>query len=127
VLDPKAGFKVAYRGPTAPTRAAAIDAVLAGQPVAKPRVGVDGRPAIAFPERARAAQFDEISYAKTIAPILQKKCVSCHQKGGIGPFQMNSYEVVKGFAPMMRESVMTSACRRSSPTRMWASGRTTPR
>jgi hypothetical protein len=106
VLDPKAGFKVAYRGPETPA-APAIDAVLAGQPVANPRVAVDRRPAIAFQERARAAQFDEISYSKTIAPILQKKCVSCHQKGGIGPFQMNSYEVVKGFAPMMRESVMT--------------------
>jgi len=31
--------------------------------------------------------------------------VTCHQKGGIGPFAMNSYEVVKGFAPMIRESV----------------------
>ncbi|MGH7292054.1 MAG: hypothetical protein ACREJT_12630, partial [Myxococcota bacterium] len=30
----------------------------------------------------------------------------CHQKGGIAPFAMDSYEVVKGFAPMMLESVM---------------------
>jgi hypothetical protein len=51
--------------------------------------------------------YDEISYSKTVAPILERKCVTCHQKGGIGPFQMNSYEVVKGFAPMMRETVMT--------------------
>lgn len=123
VLDPKADFRVAYRGPlddrfdkAAPdTRApaanayaaAAIDAVLAHQPVANARVAEKAGQAIAFPARAHAAEFDKISYTDTIAPILEKKCVTCHQKGGIGPFQMNSYEVVKGFAPMMRETVMT--------------------
>ena len=123
VLDPKDGFKVAYRGPlddrfnrgTPDTRAkpqnayvaSAIDAVLARQPVATPRVEVRAGQLIAFQERRPVSTYEEISYSKTIAPILEKKCVSCHQKGGIGPFQMNSYEVVKGFAPMMRETVMT--------------------
>ena len=123
VLDPKANFQVAYRGPlddrfskAAPdTRApaakayaaSAIDAVLARQPVANPRVADKVGQTIAFPGRAHAADFEKISYSETVAPILQKKCVTCHQKGGIGPFQMNSYEVVKGFAPMMRETVMT--------------------
>ena len=106
VLDPKGAFKIAYRGPVGDA-VPAIDAVLARQPVARPRVDVTAGQKVAFRERARAASFAEISYTKTIAPILQKKCVSCHQKGGIGPFQMNSYEIVKGFAPMMRESVMT--------------------
>jgi hypothetical protein len=123
VLDPKADFKVAYRGPlddrfekaSPDTRtsaangyaAAAIDAVLAHQPVANPRVAATAGQAIAFPERRPVAEFADISYSKTVAPILEKKCVTCHQKGGIGPFRMDSYEVVKGFAPMMRETVMT--------------------
>jgi mono/diheme cytochrome c family protein len=123
VLDPKDGFKVAYRGPlddrfnkAAPNTgarpanayaASAIDAVLARQPVANPRVAATAGQLISFPERRLASGYEDISYSKTIAPILQQKCVSCHQKGGIGPFQMNSYEVVKGFAPMMRETVMT--------------------
>jgi hypothetical protein len=63
--------------------------------------------AVSFPERAKAAEHANISYTKTVAPILQQKCVVCHQKGGIGPFAMDSYEVVKGFAPMMLESVMS--------------------
>ncbi len=42
-----------------------------------------------------------------VAPILKDKCVTCHQKGGIGPFAMDSYEVVKGFAPMIRETIRT--------------------
>ena len=123
VIDPQAGFKLAYHGPlddrfnkAAPDTsvaaknaftAAAIDAVLAHQPVAMPRVEVKAGKVIAFADRGRATQDEQISYTKTIAPILQEKCVSCHEKGGIGPFQMNSYEAVKGFAPMMRETVLT--------------------
>jgi hypothetical protein len=123
VIEPKNGFKVAYHGPlddrfaktsapdlkaavkTAYTRDA-IDAVLAGTAIANPRVDVKVGKTIAFPERSKVAEHANISYAKTIAPILQAKCVTCHQKGGIGPFAMNSYEVVKGFAPTMLEAVM---------------------
>ena len=123
VLDPKDGFRIAYRGPlddrfgkaapdmhapaAHPYAAAAIDAVLARQPVAEPRIAMSAGQPIAFPARKPVAEFADISYSKTIAPILEKKCVTCHQKGGIGPFRMDSYEVVKGFAPMMRETVMT--------------------
>src|SRR5262249_5378687 len=63
--------------------------------------------AISFPERGKAADHANISYAKDVAPVLQKKCVSCHTKGGIGPFTMDSYEVVKGFSGMIKESVMS--------------------
>ncbi len=105
VLEPKTGFKVAYHGPVAET-AKAIDAVLAGKPVANPRIDVKVGATIAFPERGKQAQHAAISYSKEIAPILQDKCVACHQKGGIAPFAMDSYEIVKGMAPMMLESVM---------------------
>jgi hypothetical protein len=123
VIEPKSGFKIAYHGPlderfnkASPNLKAAakeayaanaIDAVLAGKAVATSRVDVKAGKAIAFPERAKAADFSKISYATDIAPILQDKCVSCHQKGGIAPFAMDSYEVIKGFAPMIRESVRT--------------------
>jgi hypothetical protein len=106
VIDVKNNHKIAYHGPVADT-SGAIDAVLAGNPVAKPRVDVKAGKTIAFPERAKAATFSKISYSKDIAPIIQAKCVSCHQKGGIAPFAMDSYEVVKGFAPMMRETIRT--------------------
>jgi hypothetical protein len=39
--------------------------------------------------------------------MLADKCVVCHTEGGMGPFAMNSYEVVKGFSPMIRETVRT--------------------
>lgn len=49
----------------------------------------------------------EISYSKTIAPILKENCVACHINGGIAPWAMSEYNMVKGFAPMMREVIRT--------------------
>jgi len=106
VLEPKTGFKVAYHGPVSKA-AKAIDAVLAGKSVAEPRVQVKAGKTIAFPERGKAVEHASISYANDVAPIIQAKCVACHQDGGIAPFKFDSYEVVKSFAPMIQESVMS--------------------
>jgi len=106
VIEPKSGFKVAYHGPVSQT-SKAIDAVLAGKAVANPRVQVKAGTAISFPERGKAAEHANISYSKDVAPIMQAKCVACHQEGGIAPFKFDSYEVVKSFAPMITESVMS--------------------
>ena len=64
---------------------------------------------IDFPARSAKAkaEFAKISYSDTIAPLLEEKCIACHQQGGIAPFAMDSYEKVKGFAPMMREAIRT--------------------
>ncbi len=109
VITPKDGFAIAYHGPLAADGKAytadAINAILAGNPVAAARVEVKSGAEIAFPERGKAQEHANISYSKEIAPILQAKCVTCHQKGGIAPFAMDSYDVIKTFAPMIRESV----------------------
>jgi len=104
VIEPKTGFRIAYHGPLAET-SKAIDALLAGKPVANARVEVKTGAEIAFPERGKTAAHASISYSDEIAPILQAKCVTCHQKGGIAPFAMDSYDIVKAMAPMIRESV----------------------
>jgi len=46
-------------------------------------------------------------YAADIAPILEHNCTRCHVDGGIAPFAMSSYEIVRGFAPMIREVLLT--------------------
>ena len=109
IVTPRDGFRIAYHGPLAANGKAytsdALDAILAGKQVAAARVEVKSGAAIAFPERGKATEHANISYTDDIAPILQDKCVSCHQKGGIAPFAMDSYDVIKSFAPMIRESV----------------------
>ncbi|HLZ76438.1 redoxin domain-containing protein, partial [Phenylobacterium sp.] len=105
VINPKT-WTVAYRGPMGAHVSEAVDGLLAGKPEMIRVADTAGKP-IAFPAKDHAADFANISYSKDIAPILQEKCVSCHVNGGIGPFAMNSYTIVKGFAPMIRETVRT--------------------
>jgi hypothetical protein len=104
VIDPRS-WTIAYRGPVDGAKSA-VDALVAGQKVALTSQDAKGG-LIAFPERARANTYAQISYAKTIAPIVEAKCATCHQPGGIGPMGLTSYEQVKGFSPMIREVIRT--------------------
>jgi len=104
VINPQ-GWKLAYRGPIA-NAGDAVGALVNGQPVKTAKVEMKGCP-IAMPERDKQQAHAKISYAKTIAPMLIDNCVTCHRQGGIGPWQMTSYEMIKGFAPMIREVVRT--------------------
>jgi len=99
VVNPKT-WTVVYKGDVAGA-GAALDAFLAGNPVKAG--GNSGGGLIAFPEKGAA----KVTYVKDVAPILEAKCVACHQAGGIGPMQLTSYEMVKGFAPMIREVIRT--------------------
>jgi len=104
VIDPR-GWTIAYRGPVDGAKAA-IDALVSGQKVALTSREAQGQ-LIAFPERAHANTYAQISYAHTIAPIIQAKCATCHQPGGIGPMPLTNYEQIKGFSPMIREVIRT--------------------
>ena len=61
---------------------------------------------LAFPAREQHAR-QVPDYAAEVAPILAEKCVSCHIEGGIAPFAMDSYMMVQGWSPMMKEVIMT--------------------
>ena len=47
------------------------------------------------------------SYQNDIVPILQERCIACHQEGGLAPWAMSSHQMIQGWAPMIRETVMT--------------------
>ncbi len=104
VIDPRS-WTIAYRGPVDGAKQA-VDALVAGQKVALTRREATGE-LIAFPDRAKAKTFASISYAHTIAPIIEAKCATCHQPGGIGPMPLNNYTQIKGFSPMIREVIRT--------------------
>jgi hypothetical protein len=107
VIDPK-GWKVVYRGPVAAKNnnllTGALDAVLAGEAVRKPKVAAKG---CSIKLAKTGAPGRRISYSSEIAPMLIDNCVTCHRAGGIGPFAMTDYNIVRGFAPMIREVVRT--------------------
>jgi hypothetical protein len=104
VANPQ-GWKVMYRGGVGGVPSV-LDSMLAGAAVKAAASEVAGC-AIKMPERDRKQAHAQISYEKTVAPILMDKCVECHRTGGIGPWQMTSYDMIKGFAPMIREVVRT--------------------
>ncbi len=64
---------------------------------------------INFPEQQAMAKAKhaDISYSEDIAPILLDNCVSCHREGGLGPFAMSDYNMVRGFSLMIREVLRT--------------------
>jgi hypothetical protein len=118
VIDPK-NWKLAYRGPLddassygarRPARnhyvADALEAIVAGKPVPVARAEAPGC-LVNLPEQARRGEHAKVSYADTIAPLLADKCVACHRDGGVAPWSMNNYDMVRGFAPMIREVVRT--------------------
>jgi len=105
VVNPK-DWTLTYRG-TAGNTAAVLDAMVAGSPVATASTAAPAGCTIAMPERDKRAAHANISYEKTIAPMLMDKCVACHRTGGIGPWAMTNYDMIRGFAPMIREVVRT--------------------
>ncbi len=119
VVDPKT-WKVVYRGSlddrlgyeTQKFEASenyvadALDSILESKPLKVTAVEAKGC-IVNLPEKDRLDAHKLISYADDIAPMLIDKCVGCHHDGGIGPFAMNEYNMIKGFAPMIREVVRT--------------------
>ena len=105
VVDPRS-WSLAYRGAVGEAFEAALAAVVDGEPVKTLQTRVDGCN-ISFPEHERRNLHAAISYAGTIAPMLIDNCVACHREGGIGPWAMTGYDMVRGFAPMIREVVRT--------------------
>jgi peroxiredoxin len=80
----------------------ALDELLAGKPVSRPRTEasgcVIGRPAT--PRRGGS-----VTYCRDVAPILQQHCQVCHRPGEIGPLTLTSYKDASGWAGMIREVV----------------------
>ncbi len=80
----------------------ALDAVLAGKPVAKPRTQAFGCAislVAAIPEPAPSAK---ITFARDVAPILNKNCVSCHRDGDAGPFPLDTYKSAKTWSAAIK-------------------------
>jgi len=119
IINPKT-WRIIYRGPlddrvTYERQKAsadqtwakdALEALLAGKPAPVAQVEPVGC-LVDFPARDKRETFTKISYTSTVAPIIQEKCASCHQPGGIGPMPLTNYQQIRAFAPMIREVIRT--------------------
>lgn len=114
VIVPRDDWKIAYRGAvddrfdygaqkneaTKEWLKDALEAVLAGKPVAEPRTNVKGC-IVSYAETA------SLTYEHDIAPIIKAKCADCHVDKGIGPFPFAEFADVRGRKGMMREVIRT--------------------
>jgi len=80
----------------------ALDTLLAGKEVVRTETELAG--CLIGRDRQPSAD-SEVTYAKHIAPILNTNCVYCHREGQIGPFTLNDYDEVAGWADMIKEVV----------------------
>jgi peroxiredoxin/mono/diheme cytochrome c family protein len=80
---------------------AAINELLEDQPVSQPNLSPIG----CLIGRQREASEGTVTYAKEISRIFQARCVECHRRGEIGPFAMDNYDEIVGWAEMIDEVV----------------------
>lgn len=106
VIDPST-WTLAYRGDVDGAKQAVAQLVEGDAVTAVSSTSASPDCLVDFPELARRAEHKAISYSDTIAPMLNDNCVSCHRKGGIGPWAMTDYNMVRGFSLMIREVVRT--------------------
>jgi peroxiredoxin len=81
----------------------ALSELLSGKPITAPRTDVSGCP-IERPRRSEGAK--EVTYARQVSRILQKRCQECHRPGEIGPFPLLAYEDARKRTGRIREALL---------------------
>jgi peroxiredoxin len=94
-------------GPRSRDLAGAIEALLAGRAVDRPETEAIGcpidRPEAGAPDASATPPAP--TYGRDVAPILRRRCVSCHSKGRMAPFGLTTYRQASGWAPAIAEAV----------------------
>ena len=54
---------------------------------------------------ASAAEARKVTFSKDVAPILQSKCVSCHEPGSIAPMSLRTFEEARPWARSIKQRV----------------------
>jgi hypothetical protein len=70
--------------------------------------------AIDYPMKALHSESPP-DFASEIAPIIIENCADCHRQGGVGPFALDSYIMVLGWSPMIKEVLLN---KRMPPTQV---------
>ncbi len=80
----------------------ALDAFLAGKPLATPRTVARGC-RLSFADTGGEVP----SYSRQVAPLLREHCAGCHRDGGIGPWALDGHSRAKNYSSMIEEVLLT--------------------
>ncbi len=113
VLDPRSFYSVAYRGPfdnADPFSSSAATEHYAGEAVAALLAGRTVAPAqrelAATARRLDLPAAPAMNYASDVAPIVMRRCLSCHSPGNIAPHTYSKYEDLSSRATSIRASML---------------------
>ena len=81
----------------------AIDQILAGEPVAVSQTGPEG--CLIGRSIKKVSKNPTVTWANQVSRIVAANCLQCHRAGEIGPFSMEQYDEVVGWADMMMETI----------------------
>ncbi len=81
----------------------ALEELLAGKDVSV--ASTDARGCLIGRVLKSSDEDSEVTYSNQIARIMQNHCVECHRPGQIGPFSLEKYDDVAGWAEMIDEVV----------------------
>lgn len=101
-IDDQYGIGFRREKPTRHDLKEAIDELLAGKTVTTPTTDASG----CLVERAKEPRVEgEVTFARHVAPLLQKHCQECHRPGEIGPFSLLNYDDAKARTRRIAEAV----------------------
>lgn len=101
-VDDQYSLGAARPEPTRTYLIAALQALLAGRAPETAESEAPGCVLTLLPEAELAAP---PSWARDVAPILQRRCQACHRPGQVGPFSLLAFEDAKGRAKMIASVV----------------------
>ncbi len=101
-IDDQDGVGVRRARPTRRDLVEAIEELLAGRAVSRPVTVPVG---CLINRMAPAAAAGRVTYAKHLAPILNRHCVGCHRPGQVAPFSLTNYREAFRRAETIREVV----------------------
>jgi len=105
-IDDQYAPGISRAAPTEEDLRMAIEQLVAGKPVATAETTALGcLIGKVASRRQHEIVKNDITYSRHVARVLQKHCVECHRAGEIGPFAMDSYDEVAGWADTMLETI----------------------
>lgn len=101
-IDDQYGFGYAREKPKQTYLRDSIAAVLAGE---QPVVEATDAPGCNLGFEAQQPVESAVTYHGRVSRIIQRHCLECHRKGGLGPFPLDTYEDVLAHAGMVETVV----------------------
>lgn len=102
-IDDQCGAAFRKEKPEREDLVRALEEVLEGKPAGVAETEVDG---CLLGREAGLPEKKGVTYSRDVAPILQRRCQTCHRPGQIGPFPLLTYEEAVESARMIREVVV---------------------